>query len=64
MYNEWDLSAGCMIALVTLVVSMLPAWITHVIVTIQAEQWILLVVGAIVWPVGVVHGWGIWFGAF
>jgi hypothetical protein len=40
------------------------AWLTHVIVTIQNEQWTLLIAGAIMAPVGVVHGTGLWFGAW
>ena len=58
------INKGCLITLGILIISCLPAWITHVITTIQNEQWILLVVGALVWPVGVVHGWGLWFGLF
>lgn len=40
------------------------AWFTHVIVSIQQAKWILLVVGAVFFPVGCVHGTGVWFGAF
>jgi uncharacterized membrane protein len=40
------------------------AWITHVIVCIKASAWILLLFGCIVAPVGVIHGIGVWFGAF
>ena len=39
-------------------------WLTHVIVTIQAAAWGLLIAGAIMVPIGVIHGWGIWFGFF
>jgi hypothetical protein len=42
----------------------LAAWITHVINTIQDEQWILLIVGAFVFPIGIIHGIGVWFGLF
>ena len=53
-------------ALLSLVILLLPiaAWITHVINTIQDQQWILLIVGALVFPVGIIHGIGIWFGLF
>lgn len=47
-----------------LVLSGIPAWFTHVVVTIQGEQWLFLLAGAICAPVGVVHGWGIWLGYF
>jgi hypothetical protein len=40
------------------------AWLTHVITCIAASKWVLLVVGALVFPVGCVHGTGVWFGAF
>lgn len=40
------------------------AWITHVIVCIKASAWILLLFGCIVAPVGIIHGVGVWFGAF
>ncbi len=38
------------------------AWLTHVINTIQNEEWIFLLAGAIFAPIGVIHGIGIWFG--
>lgn len=40
------------------------AWLTHVITCIATSKWLLLLVGAIFFPVGCVHGTGIWFGAF
>ncbi len=39
-------------------------WLTHIIVTIQAASWGLLIAGAIMAPIGIIHGWGIWFGIF
>jgi hypothetical protein len=42
----------------------LAGWTTHIIVCIQTSQWLLLIAGAIAAPVGVVHGWGLWFGAW
>lgn len=44
--------------------SLVAAWITHVIVCIKASAWILLLFGCIVAPVGVIHGFGVWFGVF
>ncbi len=43
---------------------LLGAWITHVIVTIKAAAWLFLIAGAIFAPIGVVHGIGVWFGAW
>lgn len=40
------------------------AWLTHVITCISTSKWILLLVGAIFFPVGCVHGTGIWLGVF
>lgn len=40
------------------------AWFTHVVVSIQSASWLLLIAGAIVFPVGCVHGTGVWFGIF
>ena len=40
------------------------AWITHIISTIHNEQWLLLIGGALAFPIGILHGTGIWFGVF
>ena len=40
------------------------AWLTHVIVCIKTASWGFLIAGAIMAPVGVVHGIGLWFGAW
>lgn len=40
------------------------AWITHIVVCMKAAAWGLLIAGAIFFPVGIVHGIGVWFGAF
>lgn len=40
------------------------AWFTHVAVCIKAASWGLLIAGALIFPVGCVHGTGIWFGVF
>lgn len=52
------------IAYIVIALTCLAAWVTHVIVTIQASQWIFLLAGAIFAPIGVVHGIGVWFGAW
>jgi len=46
-----------------LIVTLFAAWLTHVIVTIQAAAWLLLLSGAIFAPIGIVHGISIWLGA-
>ena len=40
------------------------SWLTHVVVCIQQATYILLLVGAIVFPVGCIHGTGVWLGLF
>lgn len=58
--------AGAIAGLITIgfYLTMLAAWITHVIVCIQTAAWILLGFGCIVFPVGIIHGIGVWFGVF
>ncbi len=40
------------------------SWLTHVFVSFEAGKYILLVLGVILPPVGMVHGTGVWFGAW
>lgn len=47
-----------------LVAWVLGAWLTHVIVCIQASSWVFLLAGAIFFPIGFIHGTGIWLGFF
>lgn len=54
---------GGIIALLSVLIGM-AGWATHVIVCIKASAWILLLFGCVFFPVGVVHGIGIWFGMF
>ena len=56
--------AGCYWIVAVFALTALPAWVTHVIVCISDERWIFLLAGAICAPVGVIHGWGVWFGFF
>lgn len=38
------------------------AWVQHLYTCFTTESWGFLVAGAIFFPIGVIHGWGIWFG--
>jgi hypothetical protein len=38
------------------------AWLTHVVTCIKDDRIGLLIAGAIMFPIGVIHGWGIWLG--
>ena len=40
------------------------AWFTHVVVSLKTASWGFLIAGAVFFPVGCVHGTGIWFGVF
>lgn len=51
-------------AIVAMVSIPVGAWATHVIHCIQKEEWVFLIAGAIAAPIGIVHGIGIWFGAW
>jgi hypothetical protein len=48
----------------TLMLTLSAAWFTHVIITIKTASYLLLIAGAIFFPIGIVHGIGYWFGAF
>ncbi len=37
-------------------------WITHIVVCLLEAKYMLLIAGAIIAPVGMIHGCGIWFG--
>lgn len=43
-------------------IAVIAAWITHVVVCIKAASWGLLIAGAILFPIGIIHGGGSWFG--
>ena len=45
-----------------LYIGMAAAWVTHVVISIQASAWVLLVIGTLLAPIGVVHGVMIWLG--
>lgn len=40
------------------------AWVTHVVICIKSASWAFLVLGAIIPPIGVIHGYGTWFGVW
>lgn len=59
---------GFALPIVVLVVGLLlmlsAAWITHVITCLLEGAWGFLIAGAIMFPIAIVHGIGIWFGIF
>ena len=40
------------------------AWLTHLFVCFTDDRWGFLIAGAIMFPIAIVHGIGIWFGAW
>lgn len=43
---------------------MVVAWLTHVVTCLSTASWGFLIAGAIMFPIGIIHGVGIWFGFF
>ena len=44
--------------------ALLSAWLTHVVTCLTIGAWGFLVAGAIFFPVGIIHGIGIWIGVW
>jgi len=61
--KDSDGSLGCLLVVAFLVIP-LGAWTTHLIVCFKTASWGFLIAGAIFFPVGVVHGIGIWLGVW
>lgn len=40
------------------------AWLTHIIACLATGAWGFLIAGALFFPVAIIHGVGIWFGAW
>jgi hypothetical protein len=67
MKNEIKENVGLIIfslGLAIIACTPIAGWITHVITSIQHEQWLLLIIGTLLFPIGIIHGVGIWFGIF
>ena len=50
------------IAMILLLTACFAAWITHIVVCFQQGEWGYLIAGALVVPIAVIHGFGVWFG--
>jgi hypothetical protein len=46
----------------TLIATAIAAWFTHIVVGIATASWGLLIAGAIFFPIGIIHGIGVWGG--
>jgi hypothetical protein len=40
------------------------AWVTHVFVCLGSGAWFTLLFGAVFFPIGVIHGFGVWLRVF
>lgn len=38
------------------------AWVVHVVTCLKAASWVLLVIGAVFFPIGIIHGFGVMLG--
>lgn len=54
--------AATMILMAATMILMVGAWIQHFITSIAQELWVLLVLGAVIPPLGVLHGILVWLG--
>jgi len=62
--DKENMAFGCFGITIAAIIVSLGGWVTHVVSCIQSEDWLFLIAGAIAAPVGVIHGIGIWFGAW
>ena len=51
-------------AWVAVILATFGAYVQHFITTVSSEQWVLMVLGAIIPPIGMLHGWLVWLGVF
>lgn len=52
------------ILLLALAIMNIAAWLTHVVTCLQEESWGFLIAGALMFPIAIIHGFGIWIGVF
>ena len=50
-----------MILIVSIIITTIAAWLTHIITCFQEEAWGFLIAGAVAFPVGILHGIWLWF---
>ena len=57
-------AAIAILATVFVLATIAAAYVQHFITAINGEQWVVLVIGAIMPPLGVLHGILVWLGVF
>jgi len=45
-----------------LIPASIAGWLTHIVWCIQNDEILFAILGALVGPLGVIHGWSIWLG--
>lgn len=58
------ISTSALVVIFAVFIASIGAWATHVITCIQNQEWAFLIAGALMMPIGIVHGIGIWFGVW
>jgi hypothetical protein len=48
--------------ILTMLSILIAGWIQHVLACIAASRWLLLILGLLLPPAGIFHGFGIWLG--
>ena len=64
MYDSTYEKFVALLALLLIVVTPVAAWLTHIVVCLKMASWGFLIAGAIFFPIGIIHGIGLWFGYF
>lgn len=62
--KEWVSVLAVWFSVLAIWGSVLGGWLTHVIVCIAAGKWGFLIAGALFFPIGIIHGLGVWIGAW
>ena len=64
LFKDLFFGVGSIAMIIAIPAGLFIAWLTHIIHTIQNEEFIFLVAGAIFFPIAIIHGIGLWFGIF
>lgn len=57
------IALGVIIMPVLIAILCFAAWLTHIITCLSHAMWGFLIAGALLFPIGVIHGIMIWFGS-
>ena len=53
---------GVVIGFFTMILAPFAGWVNHIIYCFEKHEYLLLLVGAVMAPIGSIHGIGLWFG--